>query len=320
MKKNRGLIIFFVAAFLALLLLVYFLIIPQINSNTGDEDTSDDVSEMLIDKKKGEITELYFYCADLDSDISLTYTETGTIYWRYAEDKEFPVNQTLLVQISSNICSIPISRRLSADEISIEDTGLDSPSYIVKITTGKEKYNFSIGDYNSFTGCYYVQLEDEDDILLVPIDVSNFRYTLIDLAQPDAVPSLSAENVAEYTVTTDSETKTITDSSSFGTLSSLYNAGTVDFKPDENDLINYGLDQPVASLTVKYVENKAVQDDEGSITSSGIDVEYEFNVKIGALCEGNDLLRYVLINDSLLVSTMSSETLQMIIDYEQSAE
>lgn len=311
--KKKGLLLFFALALLALLLVVYFVFVPMMNRG-GGEDTPAEETEMLADYKDSDMTKLAFSARDTGVSLSFNY-KTGVYAWYYDADGDFPVNQTILANMAKTVASMPVTRRLGSDEISRADCGLDNPAYTITAYYGGKAYTYRFGDYNAFTSCYYAETDGEDAIFLVSVDIeSAFDYKLLGLAQWDTIPTMTADNVSAYEVADAISTKTVEDEAAIKNLTSLYTADVVDFKPDEQRLKDYGLDSPFTTITVHYTENKAVQNDDGSVASQGVDVQYELKLQIGALTETDDTLRYVIINDSPLISTMYNDTLQTLID------
>lgn len=314
-KKNRGARMFFALALLALLVVLYIVIVPKLSS--GEEAATEAETEMLADYKTDNLTALSYTYTGGDETISLSFRYKSSNYTWYLEgDDEFPVDQTTLSEMASAIVSIPMDRRLSSDEITTSEAGLDSPAHIITANYGSTEYTYKIGDYNSFTGTYYFSVSGDDSIYMIASGLqSYFEAGLLDLAQYATIPTLTSSNVVSYDVMDTMSSATYSDSTHIGYLSSLYIYDAIDYKPDDEMLTYYMLGGEATTVTVPYTETLTVQNDDSSIASgAGVSVDHTITFKVGALCDGDDSKRYVMIDDSPLVYKMSDSILSSIIN------
>ncbi len=320
MKNNKGAKLLLLISVIAILLLVYFLVIPKLNKPAEVAEEPDE-SVVIADYKSDDLTAFSYTCAEKDVSFSFSY-KSSTYSWYLADDTNFPVDQEQLGEMSGALLKITADRSLGTDSISREDAGLTSPAYTITAKYGKTEKTYYIGNYNGFTQSYYFAVEGDDNIYLISNGLeSYFGYTLLQFAAYEDIPVMSTENVSSYEVRTTLETYTYTDTAHITYLNSLYISGCVEYNPDADALAAYMLDSNASTITVNYTETLAVQNEDASITDgAGIEVQHQFTVKVGALCDGDDSKRYVMLNDSPLVYKMSASTLESIMTHtEESA-
>lgn len=320
MKKNKGAKLLLLISIFAILVLVYFIVIPKLNKPAEVAEEPDE-SVVIADYKSDDLTEFSYTCADKNVSFAFKY-KSANFTWYLADDADFPVDQEELYEMTSALVKITADRSLGADSVSREDAGLTSPEYTITAKYGKTEKTYYIGSYNAFTKSRYFAVEGDDNIYLISSGLeNNFGYTLLQLAAYEEVPTMSSENVSSYEVRTTLETYTFTDAAHIAYLNSLYISGCVEYNPDEAALAGYMLDSNASTITVNYTETLAVQNEDSSITNgAGIDVQHQFIVKVGALCDGDDSKRYVMLNDSPLVYKMSASTLQSIMSHTDTEE
>lgn len=273
--------------------------------------------------------------------------------WVKKDEEDFPVNQNTLSDAASALTSIE-SDRVLGDVDDLAEYGLDSPSNTIKITCESEKSEdketeektttLYVGDENSSTSQYYVYKDDDKSTVYMveSSSIEPFTKTLYDYAQMEDFPVISdTDNINKITVKGDksyelskntdtnlwtvkgdgdeekADTATVSSlTTSFGSMA--YNS-FVDYKC--KDKSTYGLDEPYAVITVDYTEDQ--KDTDSSDTSEDTEVsdleDSEKNVENKQLVitvgkESDDSNRYVMVNDSDQVYTMSEDTLFALTD------
>ncbi|MBR4292006.1 MAG: DUF4340 domain-containing protein [Clostridia bacterium] len=315
-KKNRGANLFLAIAVLVFCIVLYVVVVPKLaNDNSSEETTS---IEMIADYKSGDIEKMsYVYKAGSDEEIALQFRYVySTGKWLLDTDSDFPLNQTMIQNMASSIVSIPMERRIEKGEITLSDAGLDNPTLSVTVQYAFGDITYSLGNYNSFSSAYYLSVSGDDNIYMTksPL-ISTFFYDLYELAELYRVPMLTADNVILYDVALADSVETYSDTAHIAYLSALSVYSAVDYDPNEETLANYVLDGSMPTLKIKYTETQIVQNSDSSLSSSAnLTKEKELVIKIGGLCEGDDDKRYVMIDDSQLVYTMSASTLNSLID------
>ena len=269
--------------------------------------------------------------------------------WVKKDDTDFPVNQSTLDSAASSVTSVE-SDRVLEDVDDLAEYGLDSPANTIKIVTKSEDEDgddttatLYVGDENSSTSQYYVR-KDDDEKTVYLVDsscVEPFTKTLYDYAQMEDFPAISSTDTItkisvdgdnSYELKKDADTSVWSvsangedDKADSATVSSLvssfgsmaYNS-MADYKCEDKS--KYGLDKPYSTITVDYQEEAETSDDNAETSDSETPdsaettemVDEQLTILVGN--EADDSNRYVMVNDSNEVYTMSEETLSALTD------
>ena len=269
--------------------------------------------------------------------------------WVKKDDTDFPVNQSTLDSAASSVTSVE-SDRVLEDVDDLAEYGLDSPANTIKIVTKSEDEDgddttttLYVGDENSSTSQYYVR-KDDDEKTVYLVDsscVEPFTKTLYDYAQMEDFPAISStdtitkisvdgDNSYELKKNADTSVWSVSangeeDKADSATVSSLvssfgsmaYNS-MADYKCEDKS--KYGLDKPYSTITVDYQEKVETSDDNAETSDSETPdsaettemVDKQLTILVGN--EADDSNRYVMVNDSNEVYTMSEETLSALTD------
>lgn len=262
--------------------------------------------------------------------------------WVKSDDRNFPVNQDKLTEAAGTLNSVEADRVLE-DVEDLSEYGLDVPSNTIAVTTeDEEKTILQVGEENASTGQYYIKKSDDDSTVYVVASsvVDPFMKNLYDYAQADTFPTIDSSTISKISVneenlsyelvkndesgTWDIKSKEETDSadsakasSLTSTFSSMSYGEFVNY--DCEDLSEYGLDKPYAEITVDYQEEVEEDDSEGSEEntdeteeeeSEPVMVDKQLVLQIGN--EADDNGRYVRVNDSNAIYTISNDTLDSL--------
>ena len=301
-----------------------------------------------------ENTSVFTASADDIKSLDFMVDDTETTFekkddsWVKKDDTDFPVNQSTLDSVASSVTSVE-SDRVLEDVDNLAEYGLDSPANIIKIVTKSEDEDgddttttLYVGDENSSTSQYYVRKDDEKKVYLVDSScVEPFTKTLYDYAQMEDFPAISSTDTItkisvdgdnSYELKKDADTSVWSvsangeeDKADSATVSSLvssfgsmaYNS-MADYKCEDKS--KYGLDKPYSTITVDYQEEAETSDDNAETSDSETPdsaettemVDKQLTILVGN--EADDSNRYVMVNDSNGVYTMSEETLSALTD------
>lgn len=277
---------------------------------------------------------------DFMVDDTETTFEKDDDSWVKKDETDFPVNQTTLDSAASAIASVD-SDRVLEDVDDLSEYGLDSPSNTIKIVTKSDKEDgdditttLYVGDENSSTSQYYVR-KDDDEKTVYLIDsscVEPFTKSLNDYAQMEDFPAISSTDTItkisvhgdnSYELSKDKDTSTwsvkgsedeekadsATVSSLVSSFGSMAYSSLADYKCDDKS--KYGLDKPYATITVDYQEEVADEDASSSEEETKM-ADKQLTIFVGN--ETDDSGRYVMVNDSNEVYTMSTDTLSALTD------
>ena len=283
--------------------------------------------------------------------------------WVKKDETAFPVNQTTLDSAASAIETVEADRVLE-DVEDLAEYGLDSPSNTVIVDTADGTTKLNIGDENTSTNQYYISRDDDDStVYVVAADtVSPFMNSLYDYAQGEDFPTIDSSTVKKVQVSEDKDSyvleensdgatwdvsgdgssdKESADTTAAGNVTSGLGSFAFDQFVNYNaeDLSQYGLDKPYATITVDYQEE--VEDDSTDSTESGENdstasesdsensdttdtdsssedadsktttVDKQLVIYVGD--EAGDGSRYITV-DNKQIYTMSTDTLSAVID------
>ena len=284
--------------------------------------------------------------------------------WVKKDETAFPVNQTTLDSAASAIEKVEADRVLE-DVEDLTEYGLDSPSNTVTVDTADGTTKFNIGDENTSTNQYYISGDDDDStVYVVAADtVSPFMNSLYDYAQGEDFPTIDSSTVKKIQVSENKDSyvleensdgatwnvsgdgssdKESADTTAAGNVTSGLGSFAFDQFVNYNaeDISQYGLDKPYATITVDYQEE--VEDDSTDSTESGENdstasesdsensdttadtdsssededsktttVDKQLVIYVGD--EAGDGSRYVTV-DNKQIYTMSTDTLSAVID------
>ena len=283
--------------------------------------------------------------------------------WVKKDETAFPVNQTTLDSAASAIETVEADRVLE-DVEDLTEYGLDSPSNTVTVDTADGTTKLNIGDENTSMNQYYISRDDDDStVYVVAADtVSPFMNSLYDYAQGEDFPTIDSSTVKKVQVSEDKDSyvleensdgatwdvsgdgssdKESADTTAAGNVTSGLGSFAFDQFVNYNaeDLSQYGLDKPYATITVDYQEEveddsaDSTESEENDSTASESDsessdttdtdsssedadsktttVDKQLVIYVGD--EAEDGSRYVTV-DNKQIYTMSTDTLSAVID------
>ena len=283
--------------------------------------------------------------------------------WVKKDETAFPVNQTTLDSAASAIETVEADRVLE-DVENLAEYGPDSPSNTVIVDTADGTTKLNIGDENTSTNQYYISRDDDDStVYVVAADtVSPFMNSLYDYAQGEDFPTIDSSTVKKVQVSEDKDSyvleensdgatwdvsgdgssdKESADTTAAGNVTSGLGSFAFDQFVNYNaeNLSQYGLDKPYATITVDYQEEvedgstDSTESGENDSTASESDsensdttdtdsssedadsktttVDKQLVIYVGD--EAGDGSRYVTV-DNKQIYTMSTDTLSAVID------
>ena len=331
-----------------MILLCIFLILVilylALRSKNQQEEEAENAGIPILEMDSDSVTEVSF---QINGEQVQFAKEEDT--WVNANQSDFPVNQDKLIDLVADLTDTEADRVLS-DVENLSEYGLEEPAntIVLKNADGEEK-KLLVGSQNQGTGSYYLCLgANTSTVYVTDTDVSgNLPSNIMELAQSDSYPEISSTNVLEMRVdksegsydlvkneeTTDwevtGEDGTVysaeyqTARSLASTLSDISYASLVDYNAEDMSL--YGLNNPAASVYVKYEEeveqeesdSSSSSSDSSAVSSSSSEEEPEMVEKEVTLYIGNqdtDGNYYVRLDGSSQVNTVSADTISTILD------
>lgn len=191
MKKQKIQVI--VLAVVLVVLVAAFFFLPKVIKGEEDE------------------TESYIVTAiDSSAVTGISFTNDGAEYsfvkendvWYAADDKELPISQGIVNNLADIVGNIVSSTKI--DHVTdFSQYGLDNPLHEVNFTADGTEYTVLMGDYNDITGSYYLSLQGENTVYMVPgTVVTPFASTLEEFIEAETA---TEENQEESTVETTEE-------------------------------------------------------------------------------------------------------------------
>lgn len=281
MSKKKSQIITIISLIIVLIAagIGYFAAVKYQNKKASDDKEDKSVALNSIDESSV-------------SKISFSYDGTDMTFekkndeWVYTDDKDFPVNQSYVSTMVSDMAGMTATKLVTGSCKDLSQYKLDDPSIKVEITDKNGKiYNLSVGmDAVAADGCYVYTDNDTSKVYLAASDfTSDFKKSKNNMmALPDA-PDIQSANVTSYKVDAGGTTSfsavydkknskykdiyswDITEpftqpvagdqdglTSLFDKLSSVTFTEGAEYKSSDKVLKKYGLDSPEYSISVKY--------------------------------------------------------------------
>ena len=287
------------------------------------------------------------YSLEADAAESLSWTKDGEILsfvksgetWVYETDNTFPLDETAISAMLSQLSEVSSTKTIEAVE-DVTQYGLEDPVCTVTVTTD-EITELRFGDETSLGGERYLSIGD-GNVYLVDSNLTDiFDYDLYDMVKKESIPSMN--EVTAFELVSDTENYVIEHLVNSGlaysdeyewfmqsddgylvldnelTTSLIQNiTGLVwgecmDYSAGQN-LAAYGLDTPVATAAVHYIETAEVEtnetDEDGNVVYETIQNEKTFVLEMGdyygegcyARISGSDMVYLIdaMICDTLL--------------------
>ena len=307
-----------------------------VSSQEAKESEEEDKSETVTDISSDDVKSVA-YTADQDN-VELDKEDNG---WVRKDETDFPLNQDSVDSAVNNAIQLTADQKIT-DVEDLSEYDLDSPQNEIKITTedGTETV-LQVGMENSSTSQYYVKKADDDKTvyLVSQSSLEPFMGSVYDnMAQSETFPTVTTATISDvkvdkedgyelkqdpddlfWTVSDDKDSEKA-DTSKAGEVTSAIGSMAYDKFVDYNctDDSKYGFDNPYAVVTAKYTEEETTEDtsDEKETADTSEDenadtVDKEITIYVGDETDGG---RYVKVNDSNQVYTVTTDSLSTILD------
>ena len=225
-------------------------------------------------------------------DTSLSFTLSDGV-WNWDDDPAFPVDEesveTLLSQFSALAAAFVIE-----DVTDYGQYGLDDPLCVINITAYGEEYTINVGDYSTLDYQRYISFGDGNVYLVNDDPMDYYDATLDDMMLNDSIPNFvnvtrviftGAEN---YEIVRDEEGDSYleddvyyTDASGETTaldkdkvnsyvqyISGLSLTDYVTYDVTDDELAEYGLDDPELTVTIDYPDEETDESETFTISFS----------------------------------------------------
>ena len=211
--------------------------------------------------------------------------------WVYEDDDAFPVSEKMINRLLENFEEFGVSFKIE-DAEDLSQYGLDDPECTIELKTDDNTYDISLGDFSTMDSERYVSIGDGNVYLVKTDPMDEFDVELKDMIQNDRIPSYkTARQITftgddSYTITRDedNDTDTCRDDDIFfaerdgktvpldtgsvngylNRLSGVSMAEYVTYKATDEEIAEYGLDDPEVTIAVDGSALAESTDDDGT--------------------------------------------------------
>lgn len=236
----------------------------------------------------------------------LSFTKEGDT-WVYDEDAAFPLEETFVDTMLATVKEITSSKTIEAVE-NWDQYTLEVPICEVTVTSGDTAQTIKIGQESSLGGERYVSVGDGNAYLVDSGILDAFSYGLYDVLKPEAIPNMTDVYGMEYRSTNGSYEITRMENSGLAysddyvwflegkPLDTELTQRLLQYMTDMSweecvnynaeDLSKYGLDEPAAAITMRYLETVTTAtnetDEDGNTVYETQENEKTYTLEIGA--------------------------------------
>lgn len=174
--------------------------------------------EKKAEQSKAEKEANTFYLSQMEEPVSISYTnsygtfafsyDTENETWIYDSDEHFPVTQSYLTSISSDLKSFTAERKLEEVQDDLSVYGLDNPSCTITAKGSDDtEVTIQIGSLNSYNSDYYAKVEGSDDIYTIASSyVSDISNDISALQEKESFPTITSTSITDVQLVKDGTT------------------------------------------------------------------------------------------------------------------
>ena len=171
--------------------------------------------EKEAEQSKAEKEANTFYLSQMEEPVSISYTnsygtfafsyDTENETWSYDIDEHFPVTQSYLTSISSDLKSFTAERKLEEVQDDLSVYGLDNPSCTITAKGSDDtEVTIQIGSLNSYNSDYYAKVEGSDDIYTIASSyVSDISNDISTLQEKESFPTITSTSITDVQLVKD---------------------------------------------------------------------------------------------------------------------
>ena len=171
--------------------------------------------EKAAEQSKAEKEANTFYLSQMEEPVSISYTnsygtfafsyDTENETWSYDSDEHFPVTQSYLTSISSDLKSFTAERKLEEVQDDLSVYGLDNPSCTITAKGSDDtEVTIQIGSLNSYNSDYYAKVEGSDDIYTIASSyVSDISNDISAMQEKERFPTITSTSITDVQLSKD---------------------------------------------------------------------------------------------------------------------
>lgn len=265
-------------------------------------------------------TTTLFSMESADDATALSWTYDGEMIefdknddtWEYSADSAFPVDEDQITSLLGNLLSVQSTKTINSPE-DISQYGLDEPSVTVTVKTADAEASFDFGDATGITGEYYCSNGDGNVYLVSSAIADSFNLDALSLVEKEGIPDMSDtyalsvtnkngtydyEKIEDSGITYSDEYTWFYDedgdyttmdnelfASYLGSATGISFTSCVNYNATDDELAEYGLDDPAVKLNVSYTRTEEVEtdetDDDGNVIYETNTYDESFELELG---------------------------------------
>ena len=171
--------------------------------------------EKATEQSKAEKEANTFYLSQIEEPVAISYTnsygtfafsyDTENETWNYDDDEHFPVTQSYLTSLSSDMKGLTATRKLEEVQDDLSVYGLDNPTLSITAKGSDDtEVTVLIGNVNSYSSDYYAKVEGADDIYTISSDyISDISNDISTLQAKESFPTIASTSVSNVQLVKD---------------------------------------------------------------------------------------------------------------------
>lgn len=174
--------------------------------------------EKATEQSKADKEANTFYLSQIEEPVAISYTnsygtfdfsyDTENETWSYDGDEHFPVAQSYLTSLSSDMKALTATRKLEEVQDDLSVYGLDNPTMSITAKGSDDtEVTVQIGSINSYNSDYYAKAEGADAIYTISSSyVSDMSNDLSTLQEKESFPTITSTSISNVQLVKDGVT------------------------------------------------------------------------------------------------------------------
>lgn len=279
--------------------------------------------EVVLEINPSDVTNLSWTI----DDNTLSFSKDESFI--YDDDTSFPLDNTKIVDLLGIFKSF--SSSFVIEEVTdYSQYGLDKPLCTIVIETTNKTYTIKLGNMSKMDEQRYVDIGDGNVYLAVSDPYDSYNVELSSLILNDEIPSMKEvtsitfKGNENYTITKQDGISLCEDDMYFtngkaldndlldsyiSTIKNLSLYDCVTYNVSEEELIEYGLDNPELEISLNYTSREGEENQSISLYVSSNKEQLEaYNNALDEDKNINSVTRYIRVNNSKIIYTITSST------------
>ncbi len=279
--------------------------------------------EVVLEINPSDVTNLSWTI----DDNTLSFSKDESFI--YDDDTSFPLDNTKITDLLGIFKSF--SSSFVIEEVTdYSQYGLDKPLCTINIETANKTYTIKLGNMSKMDEQRYVDIGDGNVYLAVSDPYDSYNVELSSLILNDEIPSMKEvtsitfKGNENYTITKQDGISLCEDDMYFtngkaldndlldsyiSTIKNLSLYDCVTYNVSEEELIEYGLDNPELEISLNYTSREGEENQSISLYVSSNKEQLEtYNNTLDEDKNINSVTRYIRVNNSKIIYTITSST------------